>query len=384
MKKHIPALSVLMTLSLLTACQSSDDVYVTMSDSSSNTAFSSDLNSLSEDSSTVAPDKPLCNVVVKYHYDGSQNNIMNSMYTFDDNYLYLFKGIEDIGQKVKLNLQSGAVKAMCDVPGCRHSSSECIYNRQTNSIRAFEKEIRYISGNRLMSFNGTKHTTLFTNNIVTQTGDVDELVNGEPAPGSDESFEYALGGCVIAENKTYLFGGNIVFWLDNDTLALKKSTKVGDNVIYSMCAYSDIAYISNDVNELYMIDTKNETVKKLRDKVVNPSVYNERLYYIKWAESVPCLYSASLDGTNEQKVLEDCYVNYVIKDGNAFYSQYSTDKAFYMYSLDKKEKTKLSDIVLPDVITAEYIDRVFAVCGEEIQSWLSADGSDFIAIKYED
>lgn len=377
MKKHILTLSIITTLSLLTACGSSDDVYVTLSENSSDTEISS------ENHSAIIPDKPFCNVFANYCYDGSQNNIMNSMYTFDENYLYLYKGNNDIGQKVKLNLKSGEFEAMCDIPGCRHSDSECIYNRRMASIRAFEKEIRYISGNRLMSFDGAKHTTLFTNNIVTQIGDASTLVNGELAPGSVISDECALGGFVIAENKTYLYGGNIVFSMDNDTFTVWTPIKTGDNIIYSMCVYNDAVYAANDVNELYIIDTKTETVKKIGDKIVNPSVFNERLYYIKWVGSIPYLYSASLDGTDEQVVLEDCYVNYVIKNGNVFFSQYSSDKAFYMYSLDKNKKTKLSDIALPDVVSTEYIDRVFAVNGNEIQSWLSADGSGFVSTEDE-
>lgn len=330
MKKIISTVSVLTALSLLAACGGSGDVYVSLSESSS------DMDVPSESQSEAVTAKPFCNVSPNYGYDGSQINIMTSAYTFDENYLYLFKGIDNIAQKARLNLKSGKLEAACDTPGCRHSDAECIYNRRMDSVRSFGKEIRYIFGNRLMSFEGGKHTTLFTNNIVTQIGEPSTLVSGELAPDGMVDDECALGGIVIAENKTYLYGGNIIFSLDNDTFMASKPVKTGDNVIYSMCVYNDTAFAVNDVNELYMVDIKTATAKKLGDKIVNPSVYNEKLYYIKWGESVPCLYSAALDGTNEQVVLEDCYVNYVIRDGNVFYSQYSSDKAFYMYSLEKR------------------------------------------------
>lgn len=374
MKKIISIISVLIAVSLLSACGDSGDVYVSFSENSSNMDVSP------ERQPDTVTDRTFCNVSQNFGYDISQINIMNSQYTFDDNYLYLFKGFDGVGQKAKLNLKNGELEALCVTPGCRHSDAECIYNRRMDSVRSFGKEIRYISGNRLMSFESGKHTTLFTNNAVTQIGEPSTLVSGELAPGSIVGDECDLGGIVIAENTTYLYGGNIIFSLDNDTFTAGNPIKIGDNAIYSMCVYNDTAYIANDVNELYMVNIKTETAKKLGDKIVNPSVYSEKLYYIKWVESIPCLYSTALDGTNDQVVLEDCYVNYVIKDGNVFYSQCSSDKAFYMYSLDKKKKTKLSDIAFPDVVFAENIDRVFAVNDDKIQSWLSVDGSGFVTI----
>lgn len=384
MKKLISIISVITALSLLTACSKSGDVYVSLSESSSDMGLSS------ENNSSTVPDKPLCNVSADFYYDGSPSHIMNSMNTVDSNYLYILSYMYldpasgyNHSMALKLDLQSGELEEMCSVPGCQHNQSECIHRRPMWPIRAFGKELRYISGNRLMSFDGTKHTVLFTNNIVTQIGDPSAPISGEIAPGSMVGDICDLGGYVIAENKTYLYGGNIVFVLDSDTFTAGNPIKAGDDDIYSMCVYNDIVYVNNSVNELYMVDIKTETVKKLGDKIVAPSVYNERLYYIKWDGSVPYLCSASLDGTDERVVLEDCYVNYVIKDDNVFYSQFSSDRALYMYSLDKKDKIKLSDIDMPDIVSAEHIDRVFAVGFDNIQSWLSADGSDFSSIKYE-
>lgn len=384
MIKPISIISALAALSLLTACSSSGDVYVSLSESSSY------MDLYSENNSSTVPDKPLCNVSADYCYDGSQSHIMNLMNTVDSNYLYILSYMyldPESGYKhsmaLKLDLQSGELEEMCSVPGCRHNDSECIHRREMCWIRAFGKELRYVYGNRLMSFDGTKHTVLFTNKIVTQIGDPSAPISGEIAPVSMADDICDLGGFVIAEGKTYLYGGNIVYSLDNDSFIAGNPVKAGDDIIYSMCVFNDIAYAANSVNELYMVDMKTETVKKLGDKIVAPSVYNERLYYIKWDGSVPYLCSASLDGTDEQVVLEDCYVNYVIKDDNVFYSQFSSDRALYMYSLDKKDKIKLSDIDMPDIVSAEHIDRVFAVGFDNIQSWLSADGSDFSSLKYE-
>lgn len=392
MKKLISIISVITALSLLTACSRSrsGDIYVSLSESSSDMGLSSEADLSSENNSSTVPDKPLCNVSADFCYDGSSSHIMNSMNTVDSNYLYVLGYMyldtasgDNHSMAVKLDLQSGEIEGMCSVPGCQHNQSECIHFRQMGSIRAFGKELRYVFGNRLMSFDGTKHTVLFTNNIVTQIGDPSAPISGEIAPDSMVDDICDLGGFVISENKTYLYGGNIVFVLDNDTFTVGNPIKAGDDIFYSICVYNDIVYAANSVNELYMVDIKTETVKKLGDKIVNPSVYNERLYYIKWDGSVPYLYSTSLDGTDEQVVLEDCYVNYVIKDDNVFYSQFSSDRALYMYSLDKKDKIKLSDIDMPDIVSADHIDRVFAIGFDDIQSWLSADGSVFSSIKYE-
>lgn len=383
MKKQITLIFLVAIASIMTACAQNKDTYVSLSQTD---ASDTSGTSLSSDSHTDSH----TDVFSDYKFDDKNNRtIANSAMTFDDQYLYNFSVWGAEHMRIKLDLKSGEIVPLCDIPACSHQTSDCINNWQIQNPIAVSDEIWHLEKNQLISLVGREKTVLFTNTYSTEF----EKINYPDMTGDDVSPDQRiknahllLSGFMLTEDTIYAYGPSYVFTINRDTMKAGEPIKISDNIIYSMCVHNNIAYVANDVNELYMVDFDTRNVTKLGDKIVNPSVSNEMLYYVKWIDSMPWLYSASLDGTDEQQILEDCYVNYYIRDNSVFYSQFVADKdAAYLYFMDTKQKQLLydeRDERVNEIVSASYIDRVFAITEDKILSW-RVDGSDFVSFPKE-
>lgn len=319
-------------------------------------------------------DKINCEIMPYKGYDDSNFTMLNSCYTINGGYLYLFNEGEDSGtpesndlrKKIRLNLKNDDIEPLCKNPDCTHLTEDCICNKNIRCIRGNGDELLYISENKLMSYKDGISREIFSNpyNLLMAETDI-----------------YGLSGFVIGEKYLYMFGGNIVFRLSKDDYKAGKPIYAGKNKIYSMCVYNDTAFVSNDLGELYKIDFATENVKKICDKSFNPTIYGDMLYYINWENDIPYLCCRDINGENEQKVLKDCYINFVIKDGYVFYSQPKNFK-LYAYSLSEKKNILLSENnIFWKIISYPNIDRIFAVVPDNILSW-KKDGSDFVKLGY--
>lgn len=354
---------------MLTACSAAHGEYITLSEglpveSATEKRIPSDI--LGE---------PLCSVSEDFGIDlPARWCVVDSWtYTLDGNYLYWFGNIDGIGM-IKTDLQSGKSEPLCTAPGCAHDTPSCINNRAIHNVRAVGNEILYTDGERLMSFKDGEHTVLFTNEL---SHDIESFAGAYGDPAAEERARRSIN-YIPTEDTLYVNVGNLVYTLDRETLTAGKPVKVGDNAVWSMCAHDGGLYVTNDVNELFRVDFETETAEKLAEKVIYPIVYDEKLYYVKWQDDVPWLCGAELDGSGEELLIEDCYVYFVIKYGNVFYSQFAQDMAFYMRPLDGGEKTKLSDANAFCIFTAPHIDRVFIV-DSAMESWRS-DGSGYMLL----
>ncbi len=137
---------------------------------------------------------------------------------------------------------------------------------------------------------------------------------------------------------------------------------------------------------MFVADYKTGEVTKLGDKINNASVYNDVLYYTRYNGGKPILYTANLDGSGERKLLENCYMDFFIKDGKVFYHNKGTGNSVRSYDLSTDEdKDTLDDYeVVYCVVTANHIDRIFAIGsnkdGESVVISVRSDGADLWAV----
>ncbi len=313
--------------------------------------------------------------------------LANSGVTFDDENLYLFDCISQynpsgiISSCYRLDLAENELIPLCGIPACKHDMPACIENREINNPLAVGDTIWYTEQSRLMAIDlqSRETTTLFTNSYGTEFERLtypDQSGEGSSPLQNVKDRYKLLGGYILTDDIIYLYGPSYVFTLDRATMQAGELIKISDNVIYSLCIYDGIGYVGNDLNELYRVDFSDGTVQKLGDQIVNPTVYNGKLYFIRWENGVPWLCTSDTDGTNEEKLIEDCYVDFCIYADAVFYSQFANDRAFYHYQLSNGKKTLLTTETVQKVVASERVNRVYAVTDTQVVSWQS-DGSDF-------
>ncbi len=83
-------------------------------------------------------------------YDDKPYNIMKITSTIDGDYYYYFQT-----PNTKINLQSGRIQNICQIPGCAHNyiSPNCINYQNFISPVATSRGIYYIDENRVMLLN---------------------------------------------------------------------------------------------------------------------------------------------------------------------------------------------------------------------------------------
>lgn len=83
-------------------------------------------------------------------YDDKPYNIMKITSTIDGDYYYSFQT-----PNTKINLQSGRIQNICQIPGCAHNyiSPNCINYQNFISPVATSRGIYYIDENRVMLLN---------------------------------------------------------------------------------------------------------------------------------------------------------------------------------------------------------------------------------------
>lgn len=173
-----------------------------------------------------------------------------------------------------------------------------------------------------LDFTNTPYGTLITNLSVPPHGDNLLLV---PA-GQEDASGNRVG------NPDLIYGRH----------ATIDETSIGYGGGSSAIIIGDDAYVlaspyplkKGDLNKIYKINLKMNTTEKVIDSAVNSfNIVNNKLYYVKDEDHF--LYSANLDGTNEQKLSDSKVANWYDEvGGNVYYTVAIAEGQFNLYKVE--------------------------------------------------
>lgn len=350
---------------LLSGCSSKDkDTYI---DIDSNFQIQdSELAEKLEQEST-----PLNTVVSDYKQYSNRKSLLAPIVmccTIDNRYLYSFwqLGFTPTGsyssqktQCYRIDLQSGELLPMCDTPGCTHDVNlypDCINNKYGFiSPTSVGDTIWYSKENKLIELKDGKETVLYENDYCTEFEE----------QFSQENPLQKYGFSVLLDDSDYIyaFGSSYTFRINRKTMKPEQYINVTDDAMTSRFVYENKAYVTDLLQELFVIDYETGEVTKLGDMINNAAVYDDVLYYTKYNGGRPILYTAELDGSGKKKLLEDCYMDFIVKDGKVFYHNNTGSNALHSYDLKTGEDSVIYDdwARCNGIVTADHIDRIFAI-----------------------
>ncbi len=312
---------------------------------------------------------PLNTVIDNYSADMERRYFINpsAANTFDDKFFYLLDGyvgsdgiqyvFDQNYQYYKINLKTGDVVPLCNIPGCAHdvnTNPDCINVKGFSGTAAGDAFWTQSKGSlvEVKDENDEKGTTLFTNSYHTEF---------EENYFEDKNNIRNFADFSVFENYIYFTAPSYVFRVNRGTMTAEPYIKVCDNRILASCvdAKNNAMYAVDDIAELFKIDFETGDVIKLGDNMGSPCVYGDKLYFTRYNKGIRPICVANLDGSNDEELIADGCIDYIIKDGKLFY--YDSKGFFKCLDLETGEETvfyeSLYDVC--GISSASHIDRIF-------------------------
>lgn len=142
------------------------------------------------------------------------------------------------------------------------------------------------------------------------------------------------------DNLLYIVCPTYYFTYSTDTKEITAPTTISDSLCMGFCAADGYLYFTTENLELYIYKIESGKTEKIADKVGQVRAKNGYIYYVKYENEIPILYTAKADGSGSAKLLDNCYVNYYVTDNRIYYQGYVT-KDCYQYDIKNKKSTKL-------------------------------------------
>lgn len=345
-------------------------------------------DSTAADSTPKKETDTLDTVVTDYKYDFWSNDY--DLYTITDKYIY-FQGIYssdgaggDYYQDYKIDLQSGEMTPLCDVPDCPHSFTDTgcesfipaaaigdkCYARKRTGINESNKIIDE-SGNVVFE---NKFASDFALKYAEQT--MDEYRSSRRDYDEDD-VKYNIG-FLADEKNLYITGYNYIYAYNIETKQTTEPLIIDEEFPCSLLG-TDMenkrVYFTNEVFEVFMADMANQTVTKVHDgQIFDLKGYNGKIYYTRFLSQDPedptapntaQILEADPDFSNEKVLVDGCANVFNIKDDKIFYfdplnGEENQQRMLYSYDMNTGESKELFAVEgLVRVITAPHIDRIF-------------------------
>lgn len=292
--------------------------------------------------------------------EGKAYNIMSREYYIDETSLHF-----SYTPRRKLNLNDGRIQVDCDIPGCTHTdweTCEAGYYSVIHEFLAYGDTLYYASDGALYSEKNGKTEKLFTNTYVP---DID---------WEDIVADNAVGVYLIKDDYLYLKGLNFFYRYHLKTGEISERYDLGKLIgTLSLDVIGDKMYITSTAYEFFCYDMENKTLEKLDDMVTYIKCTENKVYYCHLDDGLNCLYSMNPDGSNRTKLIDDCYVNFMISENTVYYTSFSTHKS-YCVDLDGSNIVELpiEKQGNPDIITADNLNSVifFYMTSSDDESYL--------------
>lgn len=361
MKKALSFLTAF-TLALgMTACQSSDRQTYFEENSKGEIVDSALLEKIEQES------EPLDTKIENYSCHSGRNLFLGTgnYVTLSDKFIYVLS-LTAVPEYIKIDLQSGEVIPLCDVAGCTHDPNDfpdCINNRNIGWIIAVGDELWYSNHNKIFAMKDGKEEVIYVNNYCTKNEETQTPDN-----------KYSIYYPIADDNYVYIFGFAYVVQIDSSTMTTVKTIDLPTEcALRTPFVYNGSIYYCNELLEAFRTDIESGETTKLGDNMYCICVKNDTLYYCAISDiEDPSLYSADLDLKKPEKLIENCYGDFVIKDNKIFYHEYritqpdEQNDIMWCYDLDSGERETVYDgfSEADCIVAADFSDRVFFL-GEE-------------------
>ncbi len=266
--------------------------------------------------------------VVDFTYDDKPYNIMRLTTTIDSEYFYSFNY-----PNIKINLESGHVQYYCNLAGCAHSelsSTGCMSWQDFCSPVAAADGIYYIDNDKVCCLDGENQITILKN---TYSTDYEKEIYPD--------CKSIITALVIKDDLLYVVCPTYFFTYNLNTEMQTEPEMISTTACNGFCVGDEYIYYTTENLELYNFEIETKKITKLDDKIGQVCTENENLYYVKYENETPVLYVAELDGSDLQKLIEDCYVNYYVADSGIYYQSFLT-KECYFYSFENNNAIKIT------------------------------------------
>ncbi len=328
-------------------------------------------------------------VITDYKYDFWSNDY--DRYAITDKYLYFDDLFTADGagshfmQDYKIDLQTGEMIPLCNVPECHHSfeDTDCesfipeaaigdkCYARKRTGLLYESRTIIDESGNVVFE---NKFASDLALQYAQQTM---ERYDSERKKYDEDDIKYNIKYILADEKNLYITGSNYIYAYDIETKQTTEPLIIEEDFpcdILGTDMDNKRVYFKNEVQEVFMADLANQTVTKVCDgDIDNLIAYNGKIYYICFLPHEPDepwrtqLFEADPDFTNAKVLIEDCENIFNIKDNKIFYydqsaSGDSEQTMLFCYDISTGESTDLFAVEdLQRVFTAPHIDRIFVM-----------------------
>lgn len=263
-----------------------------------------------------------------HQFDDRAYNTMSAGFTVNGNYLYYMQM-----KNLRIDGQSGEVEVVCHKAGCAHSagSPDCTAYQIMRSPVSSPNGIYYCSENKLCLYDGKDTKVILKNNFCTKYEE-------EVYPDN----KYDITHLIYSGGLLYLTGASFYFTYNPSSGETSEPVVISDSSVMSTDIDVENLYFTTDSAELFIYNVSAKESKKLDDNVWQLDFANGRLYYTKYENGVPMLYSADKNGENAKKILEDCYVNICVTEDYIYYQNYTDpERAVFVCKTDGSEPKKI-------------------------------------------
>ena len=349
-------------------------------------------NSTTNNSTPKKDTDTLDTVITDYKYDFWSNDY--DRYAITDKYLYFDDLFTADGagshfmQDYKIDLQTGEMTPLCNVPECHHSfeDTDCesfipeaaigdkCYARKRTGLLYESRTIIDESGNVVFE---NKFASDFALQYAQQTM---ERYDSERKKYDEDDIKYNIKYILADEKNLYITGSNYIYAYDIETKQTTEPLIIEEDFpcdILGTDMDNKRVYFKNEVQEVFMADMANQTVTKVYDgQIFDLKGYNGKIYYARFLPRDPedpeapykaQIFESDPDFTNEKMLIDGCANFFNIKDDKIFYSdplngEENQQRMLYSYDMNTGESKELFAVEgLGRIITAPHIDRIFVM-----------------------
>ncbi len=383
-------LAAAMSMALFSGCNDKNvSKYIpdgSTADSTTNSAV--DTNSSTGGTPTKTTEA-LDTVVTDYKYDFWSNdydlNIITDKYVYYDDVLTADGTGSHFCQDYKIDLQSGEMTPLCNLPGCDHgytaTDCESFIPRAAIGDKYYDlKRTEIFTSNKIIDESGNVvFENKFASDIALKYAEQRmEEYDSERKKYDEDDVKYSIHSILADEKNLYIVGYNYIYAYDVET---KQTTEpmIIDEDFWCDILGTDMenkrVYFQNEVFEVFIADLANQTVTKVYDgRVDDLKFYNGKMYYSRIlpydiedpnSHAVAQIFEADPDFKNEKMLIDDCANVFNIKDDKIFYfdpynGEENQQTMLYSYDMKTGESKELFTVDnLVRIITAPHIDRIF-------------------------
>ena len=350
--------AVILSLGLLTACQSKEKQTYFEENSKGEIVDSELLEKIEQEA------QPLNTKIENYNQHSGRNFFLGlgNYVTLDDKYLYVYNHMGDQGF-IKLDLQSGEAIPLCNVSGCTHDPNDfpgCVNHHFLFMATAVGDELWYPDENTLVALKDGQEKVIYENDHYTELE--------EAALKATPNEKCVICYLAADEKYAYIFGFAYVVQIDRSTMkAVKTIDLPTEGALRTPFVYKGSIYFTNELLEAFRTDIESGETIKLGDHINCMYVKNDTVYYTVYSDTETfVLYTADLDLKNPKKLIDNCYSDFAIKDNKLFYhgcSQSGKQGEIMCLDLDSGESKTVYDgfSEANGIIAADFSDRVFFI-----------------------